>query len=213
MTILLLNPNTNAETTAKMVAIAGRAGTGLVFDGRTAPFGVPMIVEPVALAEGARAVAAMCMDAGAHEGVIVAAFGDPGIEAARARLAVPVVGIGEASILEAAEGGRRFAIATTTPGLVDAIAGRVAGYGKAAQFAGTFLTEGDPDAIVKDPAHLAEALGDAAERAIAEGGAEAVIIGGGPLAEAAAAIAARLGTAIIEPLPAAARLMRARLGA
>ena len=57
MTVLLLNPNTDRATTAEMVAIARLAGPSLSVEGRTAPFGVRMIVEPVALAEAGRAVA------------------------------------------------------------------------------------------------------------------------------------------------------------
>ena len=142
------------------------------------------------------------------EGVIIAAFGDPGIEAARQALAVPVCGIGEASFREAGAGDRRFAVATTTPGLVDAIAGRVATAGLADNFVGTFLTEGDPFALVADPAGLVAALAEACERARRKAGAEAVIIGGGPLAKAATEIAARLDMTIVEPIPAAVRLIR-----
>ncbi|MCF3931971.1 aspartate/glutamate racemase family protein [Acuticoccus sp. M5D2P5] len=211
MDVLLINPNTNDDTTAKMVAIAAAAMPDLRFLGRTAPFGPNMIVEPIALAESARAVEVMAQDVGGAAGVIVAAFGDPGLDAVRARLDVPVIGIGEASILDAARDGRRFAIATTTPALVDPIAARVAHYGCAGSFAGTFLTPGDPNAIVADPGLLADALTAAARRAIAEGGAEAVIIGGGPLAAAAHVISTRLGAAIVEPIPAAARLIAERL--
>lgn len=211
MTVLLLNPNTNAATTAAMVSIATEAGTGLRFVGRTAPFGAPMIVDAAALAVGADAVDAMAAETMAGDepvvGVVVAAFGDPGIDRVRRRLAIPVTGIGEASMLEAAAGGRRFAVATTTPGLVDAIAAKAAALGLSDRFAGTMLTPGDPVALVADPARLQDALADAAERA-AEAGADAVIIGGGPLAAAAAGLRGRLGVTIVEPLPAAARRIR-----
>ncbi len=213
MTLLLLNPNTDPATTAEMVAIARRTGTetALSVERRTAAFGVRMIVEPAALAEAARAVAVMAEVIAREpnvEGVIIAAFGDPGLEAARKTLAVPVCGIGEASFREAGAGGRRFAVATTTPGLVDAIAERVRRAGLQDCFAGTFLAEGDPFALVADPARLVSALAEACERARSEAGAEAVIIGGGPFARAATEIAARVDMTIIEPIPAAVRLTR-----
>ncbi|MFX4392994.1 aspartate/glutamate racemase family protein, partial [Acinetobacter baumannii] len=55
------------------------------------------------------------------DGIIVAAFGDPGLRAVRATLAVPSVGIGESAMLDAARNGRRFGVATTTPLLKAAI--------------------------------------------------------------------------------------------
>ena len=55
------------------------------------------------------------------DAVVVAAFGDPGVLRLRAVLTVPVVGIGEAAMHEAARDGRRFGIATTTPGLARSI--------------------------------------------------------------------------------------------
>ncbi|MCR4267593.1 aspartate/glutamate racemase family protein [Nitratireductor sp. ZSWI3] len=214
MTVLLVNPNTNGSTTAAMVEIALSAGTGLDFAGRTAPFGAPMITEPEALAVGARAVSALLEDACARrepwEGVIIAAFGDPGLDEARQRLPVPVCGIGEASFHEAAAGGRRFAVATTTPALEDAIAARVARAGLAAQFAGTVFTDADPVRAVAVEARLIALLRAAVERA-ARSGADAVIIGGGPLARAAVQLRGVCAIPIIEPVPAAARRIRSMI--
>ncbi|WP_036583839.1 aspartate/glutamate racemase family protein, partial [Brucella anthropi] len=55
-------------------------------------------------------------------GVIVSAYGDPGVVHLQESLAVPVLGICEASMVEATRNGRRFGIATVTPDLADAIA-------------------------------------------------------------------------------------------
>ncbi|WP_159588145.1 aspartate/glutamate racemase family protein [Chelativorans xinjiangense] len=215
MTVLLVNPNTNGSTTAAMVEIALSAGTGLDFAGRTAPFGASMITEPEALAAGARAVSALLEEAFARreplEGVIIAAFGDPGLDEARRRLTVPVCGIGEASFHEAAAGGRRFAVATTTPALEDAITARVARAGLVAQFAGTIFTEADPVEAIAEEARLIAFLKAAVEKA-AQSGAEAVIIGGGPLARAAAQLHRVCAIPIIEPVPAAARRIRSMIG-
>ena len=61
-----------------------------------------------------------------------------------------------------------------------------------------------------DPVRLVPALRGACEAAIAEGGAEAVIIGGGPLAEAAETLRDCLPVPIIAPIPEATRLAVAR---
>ena len=212
MTVYVVNPNTSEETTARMVAIAAAAVPSLAFRGATAAFGAAMITDEAGLETGARAVEALVGSLpGPVRGVIVAAFGDPGIEAVRAALTCPVVGIGEASFAEAADGGRRFGVATTTPGLVDAIAARVEAMGHGAAFTGTCLTAGDPFALMREPEALLRALAGAVEDCIAAG-AERVIIGGGPLAQAAARLRAETGREIVEPLPAAARMMARLLG-
>jgi len=55
-----------------------------------------------------------------------------------------------------------------------------------------------------------EALAEAVRQSIRCDGAQAVIIGGGPLGQAAIALASRFTTPIIAPIPAAVRrLMRA----
>ncbi|MBP0614586.1 aspartate/glutamate racemase family protein [Jiella mangrovi] len=211
MTVYLLNPNTSRATTEAMTAIAGREAPDLHIAGLTAPFGPAMIVDEAGLAIGAEAVAAMARtlaERGDADAIIVAAFGDPGIEAVRARFPDrAVTGLGEASFAEAGEGGRRFAVATTTPGLVAAIAERVRLSGLSDLFLGTVLTSGDPQALVRSPARLAERLEEACRQARDELGAEAVIIGGGPLAEAAEMLTDRLSIPVIAPVRATARLV------
>ena len=208
MRILLINPNTNVETTARMVDIARSvAPSGVEIAGLTAAFGATLITDPDALAVAADAVEArlQTIDARDIAGIIVAAFGDPGLDRARRIVSCPVTGIAEAGLAEAVAGGRRFAIATTTPDLVTSIAGAVHRYGHADRFIGTYLTAGDVDHLMRHPDLLADALYAASRSAVADG-AEAVVIGGGPLAQAARAIAPRLPVPVIEPIPAAVRL-------
>lgn len=209
MTLILVNPNTSPATTEAMLQIARQAAPGQDIAGLTAPFGAALITGEVALAEAARAVTSLAPLLGDGDGVIVAAFGDPGLTALRARLAVPVTGIAEAGMAEAAMGGRRFAVVTTTPDLVAAIARTAAAYGHAGHFAGTHLTPGDPLDVMADPGRLVEALDEACRRAIRDG-AEAIVIGGGPLAVAARALAGTLDVDLVEPVPAAVRLALGR---
>lgn len=207
--LLLVNPNTNAVTTAQMLEIAREAapaGTSVV--GSTVRTGVPLITRPETLRQASWAVCETLRqsDLACVRGIIVAAFGDPGVLEARRFAPCPVTGIAEAGMQEAAQGGRRFAVATTTPHLAGAIAQTALGYGHGAVFAGVFLTPGEPAQLMADPVRLADALGAVCRQAIAEGGAEAVVIGGGPLARAARALAGTLPVPIVEPVPAAVRL-------
>jgi allantoin racemase len=210
--ILLINPNTSRATTEQMVAIAGAvAPPDVDIIGITAPRGVPMILTADELAAAAPVVVEMAISEAANvDGIIVGAFGDPGLAALCERVAVPVVGIAEAAILEAAAEGRRFGVATTTPALIEVIVERVRELGLAGCYTGIRLTQGDPMTLVADPPRLVEALAEAVQLSIRCDSAEAVIIGGGPLGQAAIALAPRFTTPIIAPIPAAVRrLLRA----
>lgn len=211
--ILLINPNSSATTTAMMVSIAAACCAGRAeVVGATATRAPAMIVDAEALA----ASAAEVVDIGrAHrdacDGIIVAAFGDPGAAELGSQCSLPVAGIGEASMREAAEGGRRFGVATVTPALVASIAGLADRLNLSAQFTGTRLTHGDPAALAVDLARLAAALADATRACIAEDGAEAVIIGGGPLAQAADQLQRQFAVPIIKPIEAAVAVLLSRL--
>lgn len=208
MRLTLVNPNTSPKTTAAMLALA-EAEAGFALTGLTATFGQPLITDESGLEEAGRAVLALAPDLRGADGVIVAAFGDPGLAALRAVLDCPVTGIAEAGMAEAAAGGRRFAVVTTTPELTGAIARRAEAEGHAG-FAGTWVTPGDPAAIMARPEALRESLHDACLRALDGTGVEAIVIGGGPLAVAARALRGLLPVPIIEPVPAAVRLAMRR---
>ena len=215
MRVALINPNTTAATTAAMVALAQAEAAGaFVVEGVTAAFGAGVIVDEVALAVGARAVAQAAQGWSREtrpDAAIVAAFGDPGLDAVARILPGRAVGIGAAGLAEAACGGRRFAVATTTPALAAAIDARVRQLGLGAGWLGVFLTSGDPAALTADPVRLEAALADAVARAQAAG-AGAVVIGGGPLAAAARALRPQFAVEIVEPVPAAARAVARLLG-
>jgi allantoin racemase len=207
--LALVNPNTAASTTAAMLAI-GRAAASeaVVIEGFTASFGAPLITNAAALALAADAVLALAptLREQAFDGVVIAAFGDPGLMAMRGKLACPVTGIAEAAMSAASAGARSFAVVTTTPDLVESIAAAAARYGHGASFRGTELTAGDLLLLMADQDRLVQALGLACARAIANLKAQAIVIGGGPLALAARALALRFKVPIIEPVPEAVRL-------
>jgi Asp/Glu/hydantoin racemase len=211
--ITLINPNTNSETTRLMADIAQAAApSGFSITGATVAEGPPLIVDETGLETAAGAVTALLETIEDNaDGYIISAFGDPGLAAARRNLQVPVAGIAEAGMTEAAAGGRRFGVATTLPGLEAAIRRRAEEYGFAAQFISTRLTDGDASYNMADPARLADALEGAIQRCL-DDGAEAVVIGGGPLAQAAKALAPRMPIPLIEPVPAAVRAMMRALG-
>lgn len=207
--VLLINPNTSPATTAMMVAAARvLLPPGLALRGIGATRGTPMIVDEAALAQSEPEVVRIGLaEAVRAQAIIVAAFGDPGVASLRASLNIPVIGIGEAAIREAAGWGRRFGIATTTPKLRDAITSKVSCLLHGAAFTGIRIPAIDPLALAADPARQSAALHRAVSECIDQDGAETVIIGGGPLTDAAAELRRVFGDTIIEPISAAVRVL------
>ncbi len=207
--ILLINPNSNQATTAMMVRIAQAAAPAdIEITGATAPNSPMMIIDPDALAAAAPQVVELGLGHGPDiAGIIISAFGDPGFDALKQRSSVPVVGIAEAAMLAAAAGGRKFGVATTTPKLAASIGARAAALGLASLYTGTRLTSGDPNQLVADPAALIAALRQAVADCIEQDMAQAVIIGGGPLGNAATALAPLFSVPVIAPIPEAVRRM------
>lgn len=207
MKFLLINPNTSRDTTAMMVAIARSCvPDGIVVTGATATRGPPMITTPAALAAAAAEVVEIGIrEAAGVSGIIVGAFGDPGLETLRRHVSIPAVGICEAAMIEAAAGERRFGVATVTPDLAAPITARARDLGLLHLFTGIRLTPGDPLALTADPARLQQSLAEAVATCFDDDHAEAVIIGGGPLGQAATGLAQSFEQPIIAPIPAAVR--------
>src|SRR6478609_2536956 len=154
--ILLINPNSSVATTAMMVAIARSAAVdGFDIDGATATRAPQMIVTPDALDAATTEVLEIAQSHGhACDGIIVAAFGDPGLAGIKATIELPAVGIGESSMLAAAENGRRFGVATTTPLLAAKIDGLPDALGLRSYYTGVRFAQGDPQDLMGDPARL-----------------------------------------------------------
>jgi Asp/Glu/hydantoin racemase len=203
--VLLINPNSSPTTTDMMVAIAQNAARGRVaVTGATATRSPPMIVTRAALAAAADEVVEIGDRCAAHHaGIIVSAFGDPGLAKLRQHVPIPAVGIFEASMLAAARDGQRFGVATVTPDLAEPIAERARELKLAALYTGIRCTAGDPLALASDQRGLREALLVAVRACIEQDGAEAVVIGGGPLGQAADWLQPLFDTPIIAPIPCA----------
>jgi Asp/Glu/hydantoin racemase len=211
--IALLNPNTNVDITRMMLDIARQAvPAGAVLEGRTAPTGRRLISDEAGLEEAAQVVAAcgVVLEAEGFDAIIISGFGDPGLRALRARVSVPVTGIAEAGITEASAGGRRYSIVTTTPALYASLLQTATAYGYGASLASIRITDGDMQANMRDAQTMAAALLHSCRQAIDVDGAEAIVLGGGPLASAAQIIAPQLDVPVIEPVSAAVRLAWSR---
>lgn len=205
MRLLLANPNMTQAMTDSMAALATAAlppGTEVL--ARTAPRGFPYISS---LAE-AQIAGAICLEmlaeASPMDAAIIAAFGDPGLAAARELFDFPVVGMAEAAILTAVQLGGRFAIVTFTPAMTPWYLASVAALGLGGRCLGV-ITPGDPSVQVSGVAQtLRETLRDLAREAVDQG-AEVIIFGGAPLAGLAQDLAEDVPAILVDPITAAAR--------
>jgi Asp/Glu/hydantoin racemase len=204
-----MNPNANTATTQAMLRIAHEVLPGLT--GWTAPDGPEMIVDETALAESASLVSQARLPM-AH-GVIVSAFGDPGRDLLAARMQCPGIGIGAAAARAAGRHARNFAVTTTTPGLenaIDALMNKE--QPDNSRYLGCFFAKGDTQQLMANETRLDAALLTAINRA-ADAGAEAVIIGGGPLGEAADRLVDHAPVPLIAPIRVASAELVAALNA
>ena len=133
MRIHIANPNATGRMT-DTIARAARAASGpdVEIVATTNATGPASIEGPV---DGARAVPGLLdliegTEADAH---VIACFDDTGLDAARALLDMPVVGIGEAAMHVASLLGHRFAIVTTLSRSVPILRDNVDRYGLGAR--------------------------------------------------------------------------------
>lgn len=218
--ILLLNPNTNTATTHMMVQLVQtHCPPAWCVHGVTASHGVPLITNAVELAQAAVQVQACwqqaCSIAASSsqpwDGVILACFADPAIDWLRQNSGVPTIGIGEAAMRAASQHQQRFGIATTTPALDTAMREQAERWGLSHLYTGARYTAGIPQQLVTQPGALEQQLLAAISECVALDGAQSVVIGGGPLGQAASALAHQTSTPLIAPLHAAAQWMHSAL--
>ena len=93
MKILLLNPNTSESLTTRLLAAAVQVvGPDTQILPATAPRGVPYIsTRAEAQIGGAIALEMLAERAGSYDAAVIAAFGDPGLFAARELFEVPAI--------------------------------------------------------------------------------------------------------------------------
>lgn len=206
MKILLVNPNTTASMT-QAIAAAARAvaapGTEVV---ATQPSFGPVSIEchydeafaAAGVAEQARLAAADPPDA-----MVIACFGDPGLDAAREALPVPVLGIAEAAFHAAAFLAPRFSVVTTLERTCVMAQRLLQRYGFERQCAGVHGTD-IPVLDLEDAGHsLLVRIEAAARTALERDRSSAVVLGCAGMAPLCAQLAARLGVPVIDGVAAA----------
>ena len=205
MRLLLLNPNTSESMTVRMAEAArAAAAPDVEILVATAPHGFPYIASRAeAQVGGAIALEMIAERIGAVDAVVVAAFGDPGVRAARELFDVPVVGMAEAAAVTACLIGERFGIVTFTPLMSRWYLDCIRDTGLEARCTGVVTPprrELDVDAAADA---TRDELVELVRRSMIEDGADVVILGGAPLAGLAPRIADEVPGVVIDPIAAA----------
>lgn len=213
MNVLLLNPNTSADVTELMMGVGQRAAApGTVLVPCTALRGVPYIATRAeAQIGGAIALEMLAEHHHKVDAAIIAAFGDPGLFAARELFDIPVVGMAEAAMLTACMVGRRFAIVTFARALGPWYEECVRAHGLWERCASIRMLDDPFRAISEVGTEKEDLLVELAKRAITEDDADVLIFAGAPLSGLADRVADRIPVPAIDQVVAAVKQVEALL--
>ena len=126
------------------------------------------------------------------DAAIIGAFGDPGLTEARARLAIPVVGLGEAG-LRAAANGRRFSIVTLGERCGRRLSSAFSRWAWTTGWRKSAFCNADPRMIADREAHY-----DAIAEAVRACAGDAILLGGAPLAGLGAKMTEKTGVTVLD---------------
>lgn len=211
MRLLLINPNTSPDITAKVEVAARRAAApGTTIATATGRFGARYITTRAAAAIAAHAALDAYAEHGAEaDAIVLACFGDPGLQGLKELARQPVVGMAEAACLSAVALGRRFSIVTGGERWGPMLEEFVAAIGLGERLAGVETVAPSGADIARDPDAALALLADACCRTVDVMGADAVILGGAGLAGLADRIAARVPVPLVDGVTAAVRMAEA----
>jgi len=150
---VVLNPNTSrAMTEAVIEQLRLHAPQDSSVQGLTADGGCAVIDSCETFLIGARTAMAMLDQLPAEaNAVLLACFGDPGLEALRGACAIPVVGLAEAALQRADAAGVPFAIVTAGANWVNLLRERASNFGLDRHLVGVYALDGNGAALRKDP--------------------------------------------------------------
>lgn len=216
MRIHVINPNSTASMTALIEAAALRvAADGTVIDAVTSRDG-PASIE--GYADEAVAVPPMLAEIRAAElrgaqAHVIACFDDPGLSAAREVAHGPVIGICQAAVQVACTITTRFSIVTTLPRSVPIIEDLVQDYGAGKRCRRVRAVDLPVLSLESDGVTARVRLLAETRAAIAEDGAEAVVLGCAGMTDLCDWLTAEAGIPVIDGVTAAVKIAEALLGA
>lgn len=222
MKLLIVNPNISNEVTTLIESEASRSaspGTELVV--RTAGFGVEYIETRFESVIAAYAVAELIAEQmrrsaksvdGGFDGVLVAAFGDPGMPALKELVDVPVLGITEAALCAAALLGYRFSIIAISDRIKPWYLDCVERFGLGSRLASIRSINESLSSIGSVQEDFKETLLALSRQAVIDDGADVVILAGAPLAGLARELEGQIPVPVVDGISAGVRMAEAVIG-
>lgn len=213
MKLLVINPNISDDVTALIEAEALRSaspGTELLV--RTAGHGVEYIETRFESLIAAGAVAELIAEHTADgdiDGVVVAAFGDPGMPALKELVGIPVIGITEAALCAAALQGQRFSIIAISDRITAWYRDCVEHFGLGGRLASIRSINQSLNSIGSVQADFKETLLALSRQAVTEDGADVVILAGAPLAGLARELEGQIPVPVVDGISAGIRMTEA----
>lgn len=217
--ILVVNPNISLSVTeliqneAQQAALSDTQITMV-----TAPFGVAYIETPGEAAVGAyAALQLIAQHQAGHDVVVIAAFGDPGVAAAKELLDIPVIGLTESAVATAFLLGGRFSIVGISPRIGTWYEQTVHQLGLASRMVGYRGLEKGFASVGTVQHEAKNLLREICLRCVEQDGADSIILAGAPLAGLAREIAKDIPVPLIDGVASAIRMAeslgRAKFGA
>lgn len=209
--ILLINPNTTRTITSLVLKTARSfAARSTKLRAISGSFGPRYIASRATYAiAGHAALDALANDRGHKDAVVLACFGDPGLAALREVSPVPVVGMADASILQACALGNRFSIVTGGERWKAMLEEFVASRGLSARLASVRTVAPTGADIARNPKAAMSVLAEGCTACVREDGADVVILGGAGLAGLAARLKARVDAPLLDGVACAVSLAEA----
>ena len=215
MRILVINPNTTASMTDKIRETAmtvAAAGTEIV---ALNPADGPVSIEghydeafclPGLLEETKKGVAA------GADAVVIACFDDPGLEACREIVEVPVIGICEAAMAAASMVGHSFSVVSTLDRAIPIIEALAVKYGFERHCRRVRAASIPVLALEEDAGAAAAKVREQVLAAVEEDRAEAVLLGCAGMTDLADALTEETGVPVIDGVAAAVKFAEALAG-
>lgn len=216
MRLLIINPNSSVTVTARIDAAAQAAcQPGEVITTICATGAPELIVTPEDAHKAEQAVTqTLAAWKRPVDGIILASFGDTGLDAVRAQTDTPVVGIAQSAYAMASVLGPRMSIVSFAPTMADALRKTALGYGHGERLAAMHMVQG---ASWKDPGEiqvqLEAQLLNLCLISAREDRVNSIVLGGGPLAGLAARLQPQVPVPVIDGTTAAIATLRVGLAA
>jgi allantoin racemase len=141
-----------------------------------------------------------------YDAIIIACFSDPALDAAKEISSIPVIGIEEATMHVAAILGHKFSITTALPNRAPTRDVHVRLRGLESAFASTLVMNMPVLEMDAHPEKAKQRILELARQAVAEDGAEVIILGCAGLAGYAADVERELGVVVLDPTSVAFKL-------